>query len=87
MSLSLGGLLTQVVAVVAVVDLDLAGTGHGKSLGRCLVCLNLSHFSFPSFIVVMAAQWGSHGAPVGFPFGALYHVDRIGVTGFMNKIL
>ena len=79
MSLSLGGLLTQVVAVVAVVDLDLAGTGHGKSLGRCLVCLNLSHFSFPSFIVL-------NGRAMGFArrirwLFSLYHVDRVARTG------
>ena len=58
MSLSLGSLLAQVVAVVAVVDLHLTGTGHGKSLGRCLVCLNLSHFSFPSFIVIDGRAMG-----------------------------
>ena len=46
MSLSLGGLLAQIVAMMAVIDLHLAGSGNGKSLGRCLVCLNLSHFLF-----------------------------------------
>jgi hypothetical protein len=46
MSLSLGGLLAQIVAMMAVIDLHLTGTGHGKSLGGCLVCLNLSHFLF-----------------------------------------
>ena len=58
MSLSLGGLLTQIVAMMAVIDLHLTGTGNGKSLGRCLVCLNLSHFSFPSFIVIDGRAMG-----------------------------
>ena len=44
MSLALSILKTEVVAVVAVVDLNLAGTGYGKSLGRSLMCFDFSHF-------------------------------------------
>ena len=44
MSFSLLGLETEVVAVVAVVHLNLTCTCNRKSLGRSLMCLNLSHF-------------------------------------------
>jgi len=43
-SLSLCGLLTKVMSVIRVENLYLASTGYGKSLGRCLMCLDLSHF-------------------------------------------
>ena len=45
-SLSLCGLVTQVVAVLAVVMLYLSAAGYGKSFSRSLMCLNLSHFTF-----------------------------------------
>ena len=45
LSLTLCGLQTEVVTMVAVVDLDFAGSGNGKSLGRSLMCFDFSHFS------------------------------------------
>ena len=43
-SLSLSSLLAEVMTVVGMEYLYLAGTGNSKSLGRRLVCLDLSHF-------------------------------------------
>ena len=45
MSLSLCGLKTCVMSVVAVTDLYLTGSRYRKSLGRSLMCLDFSHFS------------------------------------------
>jgi hypothetical protein len=44
MSLALCILETKVVTMVAVVDLNLAGSGNGKSLGRSLMRFDFSHF-------------------------------------------
>ena len=49
MSLSLCGLKTCVMSVVAVTDLYLTGSRYRKSLGRSLMCLDFSHFSILLF--------------------------------------
>ncbi len=46
-SLALSCLDTKVVTVVVVRHLYLAASGKRKSLGRCLMCLDLSHFNSP----------------------------------------
>jgi hypothetical protein len=46
MSLALCILETKVVTMVAVVDLNLAGSGNGKSLGRSLMRFDFSHFIY-----------------------------------------
>ena len=46
MSFALGILESEVVAMVAVVDLYLTGTGNGKSLGRSLMRFDFSHFIY-----------------------------------------
>ena len=53
MSLSLCGLQTGVMSVVAVADLDLAGAGDRKSLSGCFMCLNFSHFWFLLFVFLI----------------------------------
>jgi len=44
MSLALCILEAKVVTMVAVVDLDFAGSGNGISLGRSLMRFDFSHF-------------------------------------------
>ena len=57
MSLSLGGLQTGVVSVMAVTHFYLTGSGNRKSLGRCFMCLDFSHvynllFLFSDFKII-----------------------------------
>ena len=47
MSESLCALVTGLMTVRAVEHFYLAVGGYGKSLGRCLMCLDLSHFYSP----------------------------------------
>jgi hypothetical protein len=42
-SLSLAVLLAEIVAVIGMINLDLAGSGDGISFGRSLMRLDLSH--------------------------------------------
>lgn len=52
-SLSLCGLVTQVVAMLTVVMLYLSTAGYGKSFSRSLMCLDLSHFTFLLLIIIL----------------------------------
>ena len=53
MSLSLSGLQTCVMSVVAVANLYLAGACDRKSLSGCFMCLNFSHFCFLLFVFLI----------------------------------
>ena len=71
MSLSLCGLKTCVVSVMAVSHLYLTGTGNGKSLSGCLMCLDFSHF----YNLLLIFQFLSR-------LCRIYHIWRL--TAFMN---
>ena len=84
MSLSLLGLLTEVMTMVGMEYLYLTGTGNGKSLGRRLMCLDLSHgcISFQlmesgDFLCPFAHRsFGSCGKPLILFSRAFYRRDE-----------